>query len=422
MKFLEALKLKSKLFFLFFLITLGLVSIGIMGTSYVDDMKKNIDALYFGSLVPVTELNEILQTYDATLSLTLHRAARGDISESEVFEIMENSLSKIKKKWSYYKSHYQTEEEMEYIDYVDMEIQNINHYFQKVMDLVADGKSFRSLSLPLLERKIADIQTVIQKLLRYEIDVAHYEREKFLYTYKNIMKQIGFILTIVLIGVLGVSLYVFRGIENDHDKLQKVAKKLKIVNKKLESVSYTDTLTTLHNRRYFNFIYARELKRAKRSKNYISFMMIDIDFFKQYNDTYGHLAGDEALKKVAKVLKSSFKRPSDYLFRLGGEEFGVLLSGTDASNTALLARHLCENIKKAHIEHKNSSVSQYLTLSVGVACCIADNALDDAVLLSRADEMLYKAKETGRDRYIITTDVTLATPMEYDHDEKEQIA
>jgi len=422
MKFIEALKLKSKLFFLFFLITLGLVIIGIMGRSYVNDMKKNIDALYFGSLVPVTELNSILNTYHGTLFLTLHKAKRGVISKSEVFETIQTSLDEINKKWQRYKSHYKTEEEMQYIDYADMEIQRTNHYFQKVMDLVYNGKDLQHLSIKTLEKTVFDIQLVLQKLLRYEINVAHYERQKFLYTYKDIMKQIGFILTFVIVGVLAVLWYVFESIQNDHSRLEKTARKLKIANKKLENVSYTDTLTNLHNRRYFNFIFDREVKRAKRSRTYISFMMVDIDFFKQYNDTYGHIEGDMALKKVAKVLRASFKRPSDYVFRLGGEEFGILLSDTDASNTARLARELTENIKEVKIPHENSLVCEYLTLSIGVVCCIADSALDEEVIISRADEMLYKAKETGRDRYVITTDLSKNEILMEECATQEQIA
>ena len=413
MKFIEILKLKNKLFFLFFLITLGLISIGAMGTTYVNAMKKNIDALYFGSLIPVTELTDILHDYSNTLALTLYKASRGTISESEVYENMQNALDDIDKKWKSYKSHYKGEDELEYLEYADMELVATQHYFKKIMKLARDDSALRRLSMITLEKNLTTIEQVIQRLLTYEVDVAHYERQKFLYTYKNILKQIGFILTFVIVGVLTILLYVLSGIEKKQLHLELLTKKLKLANKKLAKVSYTDTLTNLHNRRYFNLIYERELKRAKRSKTYISFMMVDIDFFKQYNDTYGHLEGDEALKKVAKVLQANFKRPSDYIFRLGGEEFGVLLSETDESNTARLARALCDNIKGAHIKHQKSSICEYLTLSIGIACCVADRSLDNELLLSKADEMLYKAKETGRDKYSITTDISVTTPLKF---------
>ena len=180
------------------------------------------------------------------------------------------------------------------------------------------------------------------------------------------------------------------------------------MNKKLENVSYTDTLTSLNNRRYFNLVYNRELKQAKREKNYITFMMLDIDYFKQYNDTYGHISGDEALKSVATVLQDTLKRPNDYVFRLGGEEFGVLLTKTDESSSAKLARDICDSIRAKQIEHQGSKVNKYLTISIGVVCCVADDALKNEILMSRADEMLYNAKETGRDMYVITSNVSEA--------------
>jgi len=141
-------------------------------------------------------------------------------------------------------------------------------------------------------------------------------------------------------------------------------------------------------------------------------MMLDIDYFKQYNDTYGHLEGDHALKSVAKVLKDTLKRPGDFVFRLGGEEFGVLLTETSESNSAIIARKIGEAIKGREIKHEESKVNDYLTISIGVACCIADDALNEEIFLTRADEMLYKAKDSGRDCYNITTNISEAMPKE----------
>ena len=411
MQFIEALKLRSKLLFLFLLITMGLISIGIMGTSYVNAMKKNIDSLYFGSLVPVTELNEILQKYHNGLADTVYKASRDEMSQSEVIFNIEDALQDINKKWKSYMSHFKRDEEMEYVDYTNMEIQRTNRYFKQILIAAQKGVDLRRISINTLEKKVASIHRVLQKLINYEVSVANYERRHFLYTYKSMMLQIGMILSIVIISILAVLMYVFRSIQKDHTKLEIAAKKLRVANKKLESASYTDSLTGLHNRRYFNFIYDRELKRAKRNKTYITFMMLDIDYFKQYNDTYGHIEGDFALKSVAKVLKDTLQRPSDYLFRLGGEEFGVLLSDTDESNSATLAREICDAVRARELKHENSKAGEFVTISIGVVCCVADDALDEKILVSRADEMLYEAKESGRDRYIITSNVSAAMPL-----------
>jgi diguanylate cyclase (GGDEF)-like protein len=408
MRFIEALKLKSKLFILFILITVGLISVGILGTTYINNMKRNIDALYFGSLIPITELNEILQTYHYDLADTVYKVSRSDITPIEAKVNIKSALKQIEKKWSSYASHFKREDEVDYVEYVSLEIKSTNKYFRRIIQAIDMQDESKKISIATLEKRVGVIHQVLQKLIRYETNVANYERKKFLNTYDTMLAQIGLILLGVILAVLSILWYVFKSIQVDQTRLEVAAKKLKAANKKLENASYTDTLTNLHNRRYFNFIYDRELKRAKRNKSYITFMMLDIDFFKQYNDTYGHVEGDFALKSVAKVLKDTLKRPSDYVFRLGGEEFGVLLSETDETHSARLAREICDAVRKREIKHEASKVNEFLTISIGVVCCVADDALDEQVLITRADEMLYKAKESGRDRYVITSTATTA--------------
>ena len=409
MQFIEALKLRSKLLFLFIFITLGLISVGIMGTSYINAMKKNIDSLYFGSLVPVTELDDILQTYHNELATTIYKASRQEISPQESIARLQRGLKIIEKRWKSYASHYKSADEIDYVHYTGLEIQKTNRYFQRVLKAIQNGKNLQKISIATLEKRVEFVHQVLQKLIRYEVNIASYERKKFLQNYNSMLFEIGLILSVIIIAILAILYYVFKSIQADQTKLELATKKLKIANKKLESASYTDSLTGLHNRRYFNFIYERELKRAKRNHTYITFMMLDIDFFKQYNDTYGHVEGDFALKSVAKVLKDTLKRPSDYVFRLGGEEFGVLLSDTDETHSARLAREICDAVRARELKHEKSSVCEFVTISIGVVCCVADEALNDEILISRADEMLYAAKESGRDRYIITTNVSETT-------------
>jgi len=408
MKFIEALKLRSKLLFLFLLITFGLISIGVMGLLHIEAMKKNIDNLYFGSLVPVTELNQIIQTYHNGLATSVYQVARVEISPSQASSQIEESLKLINKKWKSYEGHFKRDDELDYVGYASIEIRKTNKYFLKIYKLTISGSNLSKLNINNLEKKVSYIHNVIQKLINYEVNIAQYERKKFLENYEKTVTQIGFILALVIIAIMLISLYVFKSIQHDHTKLESTTRKLRRVNKKLENVSYTDSLTTLHNRRYFNYIYEKELKRAKRSNQYVTFMMLDIDYFKQFNDTYGHVEGDYALKTVAKVLQETLKRPADYVFRLGGEEFGILLVDTDASNSAKIAREICDAVRSRGIKHENSLVSDVVTISIGVVSCIADDALDDEVLISRSDEMLYEAKETGRDRYIITSNVSVA--------------
>jgi len=405
MKFIEALRLRSKLFLLFILITLGLVILGMMGTINTRAMKSRIDNLYFGTLTPVTELNDILYAYNAKIVPTIYKVKNNLIAPSELQEILYSSLKEIEQRWKSYKNHYKSRDELAYVDYASKELEKTNIYFYKVLAASKEGLNLQKLSITILDMKTKHINSVIKKLLDYEMNVARFERRVFLQNYDAMMRNMGLILGIIIFAVLFVTYSVFKSIQKEHTKLEAATKKLRLLNKKLENASYTDSLTGLHNRRYFNFIYERELKRAKREKKYVTFMMIDIDFFKQYNDTYGHIAGDHTLQIVAKVIKSCFKRPSDFVFRLGGEEFGVLLLDTDELNSARLAKELCKKVKEQGIEHKASKVADVVTISVGVVSCIADEMLDGDDLIRRADDMLYKAKEGGRDRYMITSEV-----------------
>lgn len=410
MNFIETLKLKSKLLFIFIIITVGLVIVGVMGTINLKSMKKNLDSLYFGSLVPVTELNKIIKTYHGTLGSTLYKAKNAQISHGEIKIRIKSAIETIEREWRNYRGHFKRDYELSYVKYVASEIKAVNNYFSKAVESIEQGSDVKNLSISSVENRISHIHKVINRLITYEVDVAKYERKIFLDLYETIFTKVGSILVAVIFGVMIISFYVFKSIQNDQSALEIATKKLKIANKKLENVSYTDSLTGLHNRRYFNLVYDREIKRAKRNNSGITFMMIDIDFFKQYNDTYGHIEGDFALKSVAKVFKDLLKRPSDFVFRLGGEEFGVLLSEVDEENSAIIARNICDGVKEREIKHESSRINEFLTVSIGVACCVADEALDDEVLISKADEMLYRAKESGRDGYSITTNISVATP------------
>ena len=417
MQFIEALKLRSKLFFLFILITVGLFSIGIIGAININSMKKNLDALYFGSLVPVTELSELLQTYHKGLASSLYKAKRGEVSSSQTANELEHSLNRINQLWQTYESHFKRDEELQYVEYVALEIKVVNRYFLKLLRAARDSQDMSAISITSLEKYVSHIHNVVQKLIGYEVSMARYERKKFLSLYDGAVYKLGIMLGLIILAVLLISYSVFASIQSDQTRLEVATKKLKRLNKKLENVSYTDSLTSMHNRRYFNLVYERELKRAKRTHSHITFMMLDIDYFKQYNDAYGHIEGDNALKIVANVLNKTLRRPSDFVFRLGGEEFGVLLTQTDESNSAQLAREIGDAVRGEKLEHSGSVINEFLTISIGVVCCVADDALNEDILISRADEMLYEAKETGRDRYIITSNVSESKAMRVEEDD-----
>lgn len=173
---------------------------------------------------------------------------------------------------------------------------------------------------------------------------------------------------------------------------------LKIKTDLLESQAMLDGLTNISNRRRFDESLENEWKRSLRSSAPISLIMADIDYFKLYNDNYGHGIGDECLKKVAATLADSIERPSDLVARYGGEEFVVLLPETDAAGAHNIAERFRSHVEALRLQHQYSGVSAYVTVSVGYACVTPGVESSPTELLRLADEKLYQAKEAGRNR------------------------
>ncbi|KTG16043.1 MULTISPECIES: sensor domain-containing diguanylate cyclase [unclassified Guyparkeria] len=172
--------------------------------------------------------------------------------------------------------------------------------------------------------------------------------------------------------------------------------KLLRLQQELEDLSLRDGLTGVANRRMFDSILEVEWANAKRHGQPISLVMLDIDYFKQYNDEYGHLAGDDCLKAVARVLESSGARAGDLLARFGGEEFLLLLPNTDETAAHAVADRCRQLILDQRILHATSPIGPHLSASFGVATAIPTDAMDALELLETADCHLYRAKDGGR--------------------------
>jgi diguanylate cyclase (GGDEF)-like protein len=168
----------------------------------------------------------------------------------------------------------------------------------------------------------------------------------------------------------------------------------------LRNFAFIDGLTGVRNRRYFDEHLAIEVARAQRSKMPISLIMIDVDFFKRFNDCYGHQAGDDCLRRLASLFQSCFKRPADFVARYGGEEFVCLLPDTPFEGAFRLAGSIREAAQECQIPHSESSVSPWVTLSLGVATVISDRPATGGELLKLADGNLYQAKNQGRNQVI----------------------
>lgn len=203
--------------------------------------------------------------------------------------------------------------------------------------------------------------------------------------------------------------YIFSGIVRDiserkkmEQELQQNQIRLEDNNRLLQELAIQDGLTQISNRRFLDEYLPNEWKRAARDKYSVSLVMIDLDFFKPYNDTYGHQSGDECLKRVAEKIKGVLHRPADIAARYGGEEFIVVLPETEVAGALKISEEIRSEIESLRIEHSGSKVSSYVTASLGVATLLPSEILSDPkVLIQKADEALYEAKNQGRNRVIV---------------------
>jgi diguanylate cyclase (GGDEF)-like protein len=185
-----------------------------------------------------------------------------------------------------------------------------------------------------------------------------------------------------------------------HLRVINLQKQLELANKRLHKLCITDELTQIPNRRQFDGYLEQEWLRAIREHRPIALVLVDIDLFKQYNDTYGHQAGDDCLKLVASTLENTLKRPADLVARYGGEEFAIVLPNTPESGAAEICKEICEAIFHLNIPHKESPYSNFLTISLGCNISIPENGNELKDFIKAADNNLYQAKGQGRNKFI----------------------
>lgn len=171
---------------------------------------------------------------------------------------------------------------------------------------------------------------------------------------------------------------------------------LKAQSDLLRQFAFVDGLTGVFNRRFFDERLHDEWQRSSRNGSALSLLLVDIDFFKRFNDLYGHQAGDDCLRRVAQALRGGFTRPADVLARYGGEEFACILPETDAAGALFVAQRLEQAVRAQDIAHGASTVGGLVTVSVGVATRLAGSEDSAGALLARADRQLYRAKAQGR--------------------------
>ena len=181
-------------------------------------------------------------------------------------------------------------------------------------------------------------------------------------------------------------------------ELKQANEALQIANQKLEVYSQTDGLLGIANRHYLDSRLQAEWNRAIREQTALGLLMIDVDYFKNYNDHYGHLAGDSCLQAVAKAAGGRLVRAVDLLARFGGEEFAVVLPNTSNNGVLNVAQGICEAVAQLKIPHARSVVAEYVTVSIGAVSILPGRNSSPNEAVAAADQALYAAKEQGRNR------------------------
>lgn len=280
----------------------------------------------------------------------------------------------------------------------------LNHFLGS---LFPDGlaASFKTAIRNVLQHKLPIILSNAlhrSPLPLYPLPVAHYKQDR--------MQQSIIITPIVtsekkrlcLIQVTDASLSI---------KRERV---LKSHSERLSKVAITDALTGAYNRRFFNERFTAEFGRAQRQNIPLSLIMLDVDFFKDYNDRYGHPAGDKALISVVKALRSQLHRPTDVVTRYGGEEFAIILPDSGSEGGQIVAEKLRAAVSGLNIPHGTSSVTDHLTISIGIVSYQPDTSCNATCFLEAADAALYRAKHDGRNcvRYLVTPECGKPCPAD----------
>jgi diguanylate cyclase (GGDEF)-like protein len=354
----------AKLLLLVFTVLSTLILSSFLFNSQIDMLKKQIDNIYFGNLIPIVKLQIIADNYKEIVSCR----------KVKYICDFKNEQENILQEWSYYKNTYKNDDEKIVVDTIDNEIQN----------------TFRENKLHLFQ----NILIRVDFLIKYETQVAFKQRKNFLDDYVKMKNYLFYsVIFIIIISTFIIFYIIIQVIRKD--------KQLTVLNKRYKIDSITDSMTKLYNRKYFDTIFDNMPFIANANNWECAFIMIDIDYFKQYNDTYGHDIGDDALKQVANTLKTYFDKKYEFTFRLGGEEFGIILFDIDIHILENCLKDMNRKILELQIEHKNSKILDILSISMGAIIYKPNTYVSANKMYKQADECLYKSKENGRNQYHI---------------------
>ena len=256
-------------------------------------------------------------------------------------------------------------------------------YHEKLIELLNKGR-MSDKQLRAIAKEGAKAQQHVVSLLDHLVQLQQDRHHQVIIGYEESRSKIGIISALTYVTSLVISLFVVRSSSRRY--------------KYVSQLSIIDSVTNTYNRRYFDMVIEEEWKRSMREYTPISVVMMDIDYFKAYNDKFGHQMGDTCLFSVAKIMAGELKRSSDFIARYGGEEFVVVLPNTKADDARIMAERLCRSVENARIQTAKDDVSPWVTMSVGVATTTAEYGQSSKKIVKAADKALYMSKHAGRNR------------------------
>lgn len=402
LSFINNISTLKKLLMLLGVVIAGFSIIGYMAYSNIVEMRDQTNKIYFGTYIKALRLNSIIENYHAGVFESVYKYQNSLIGKGELTRLINSSKSSIVSQWSEYKNSYKSEVEAEAVKNADIKVINSFILVDELLSLLGDER--RKVRHVDLERYFDAIDMTIKDIggiIALEAQVSQERKNEINQKQRDAFDTLLIVLGVTFIVSIGISVFLAKSVQENEQKLLEVQKELEQANKNLYNLSLTDPMTKLYNRRFFEIVFEKEIKKAAREKSSMAFFMLDVDHFKLYNDTYGHQGGDEVLKRVSEALKGSFKRAGDYVFRLGGEEFGALSIGADSQHCAGIAKKILDNVKGLGIEHKASKTDTVVTVSVGGISFVPNHDTNKDEMVKKADEALYKAKESGRNRAVI---------------------
>lgn len=234
------------------------------------------------------------------------------------------------------------------------------------------------------------------KNIQSEVAIVSFTIDKPWFVSKLALLLYTIILTIIIYGIIKIREgYI---LNKKNSELARINKKLEIANDELESLSTRDALTGLYNRRFFDIEIEDKLNMAKRSRTYLTLLMIDIDYFKTINDNHGHLIGDKFLTDISKIILDILPRSTDTVSRYGGDEFAVILYDTDENGALKIANDINRALDKVTENVELTSLEVKTTVSMGIVSVVPKYDLTSTMLIQEADNTLYRAKQEGRNR------------------------